>query len=214
VLQEDEELNFDKTIGILPGAFKPPHRGHFLTAKNACEECDIVFILMSPTSRELGKASKNIAGPESQKYAGLLPGGKQADDLMTNLHIELAEVDRQTSASSMRARIASYGLELDDNITFLKNIKDFLPDLPEEDMLQISGSLITTLKDGIISANEAAEVWKVYVKHLDKVRRHTHVIFDITAGSPIGSTYELCEQLNQQAEGERATYNVRLYTGE
>ena len=33
-------------IGIFPGKFKPPHRGHFKTAKVANSENKIVFILI------------------------------------------------------------------------------------------------------------------------------------------------------------------------
>lgn len=39
-------------IGIFPGKFKPPHRGHFKTAKVANKENKIVFVLISDKEHE------------------------------------------------------------------------------------------------------------------------------------------------------------------
>ena len=39
-------------VGILPGKFKPPHKGHFKTAKVANDENKIVFILISGKEHE------------------------------------------------------------------------------------------------------------------------------------------------------------------
>jgi len=39
-------------VGIFPGKFKPPHRGHFKTAKVANSENKIVFILISEKEHE------------------------------------------------------------------------------------------------------------------------------------------------------------------
>mgnify|MGYP003626112551 CR=1 FL=1 len=207
------EEGYTRTIGIFPGAFKPPHRGHYLTAAKACEQCDIVYILMSDSSRALGKASKSVSGPEWEKYAGLLPGGKFADEYMHGLNLRLAEVDRETSASEMRARIADYGLDQHDNITFLQNIREFLPDLREEDLMTISDHLIGTIKDGVITANEAELVWRVYVKSLEE-KGKAIVELDVTRGSPIKSTYDMCKLLSDEADMRDEMYDVLLYTGD
>ena len=213
LVQEDSNLNFDKTIGIFPGAFKPPHRGHYLTAASACERCDTVFILMSPTPREIGKASSGGSGPEYLKFAGLLPGGRFADALMENLHIELAPVDRETSASAMRAKIADYGIDQGDNITFLKNIEEFLPDMEEDKLLAVSDILMSTIKDGKITSTESEPIWRHYIEHLES--KHKAVIeFDTTVGSPVKHTYDLCEALDKEAKATGQIYNVLLYTGE
>lgn len=40
------------SIGIFPGAFKPPHKGHFDTVKKAAAENNIVFVLISAVDRD------------------------------------------------------------------------------------------------------------------------------------------------------------------
>ena len=41
-----------KTIALYPGAFKPPHAGHFSVAQHALKNADEVYIVMSKKSRE------------------------------------------------------------------------------------------------------------------------------------------------------------------
>lgn len=40
------------TVGLFPGAFKPPHKGHFETAKRMCNENRIAVALVSSETRE------------------------------------------------------------------------------------------------------------------------------------------------------------------
>jgi cytidyltransferase-like protein len=46
-----KEVNV-KNIGIFPGKFKPPHAGHFKTCMSACNENDVVFVLISNKEHE------------------------------------------------------------------------------------------------------------------------------------------------------------------
>lgn len=41
-----------KNVGLFPGKFKPPHVGHFNTCKRACNENDLVLILISKKEHE------------------------------------------------------------------------------------------------------------------------------------------------------------------
>lgn len=41
-----------KRIGVFPGAFKPPHKGHFTTALNAAKQNDALIVIMSGGDRE------------------------------------------------------------------------------------------------------------------------------------------------------------------
>lgn len=206
-------VGHEKTIGIFPGAFKPPHRGHYLTANEACRVCDVVYILMSGGGRELGKASKSSSVPEWKKYEGILPGGKFIDKL-PNLNIELAEVDRATSASAMRAKIADFGLTQNDTETFLDNIDEFLPDIDQNDKLTISDQLIGTIANGVITAVESSVIWEIYIRNLEVSNPSCDVNFAIINGSPITNTYELVEGLNKDAQSLDRGYNILLYTGE
>ena len=47
------------SIGIFPGAFKPPHKGHFDTVEKAARENNIVFVIISAVERD------NITSEES-----------------------------------------------------------------------------------------------------------------------------------------------------
>jgi cytidyltransferase-like protein len=47
------------SIGLFPGAFKPPHKGHFETVKKAAAENDVVVVLVSAIDRD------NISAAES-----------------------------------------------------------------------------------------------------------------------------------------------------
>ena len=40
-----------QTIALYPGAFKPPHKGHFAVVKKALEKADKVIIIISPSDR-------------------------------------------------------------------------------------------------------------------------------------------------------------------
>lgn len=60
------------TIGVFPGAFKPPHKGHFDVVRRLADMCDEVQVFISPKTRE------GITSDESYKvwelYKTLLPG--------------------------------------------------------------------------------------------------------------------------------------------
>jgi cytidyltransferase-like protein len=66
LLEQDQ-----KTIAIFPGAFKPPHKGHFSVVKDLADQADEVVVLISPKSREGISAEESFAAWEL--YDTLLP---------------------------------------------------------------------------------------------------------------------------------------------
>ena len=60
------------TIALFPGAFKPPHKGHFAVVKKLLENADQVVVLVSPKTREGVTADESIAVWEL--YKTLLDG--------------------------------------------------------------------------------------------------------------------------------------------
>jgi len=64
--------NEQYTIGVFPGAFKPPHKGHFNVVKKLADMCDEVQILISPKTREGITVEESVAVWEL--YKTLLPG--------------------------------------------------------------------------------------------------------------------------------------------
>ena len=54
-------LETDKaTIGLFPGAFKPPHKGHFEVVKQLLQKADEVVVLVSPKTREGVTADESV----------------------------------------------------------------------------------------------------------------------------------------------------------
>jgi cytidyltransferase-like protein len=66
LLEQDQ-----KTIAIFPGAFKPPHKGHFSVVKDLADQADEVVVLISPKQREGISAEESYAAWEL--YDTLLP---------------------------------------------------------------------------------------------------------------------------------------------
>ena len=64
--------NDQYTIGVFPGAFKPPHKGHFNVVKKLADMCDEVQILISPKTREGITKDESVAIWEL--YKSILPG--------------------------------------------------------------------------------------------------------------------------------------------
>ena len=61
-------LEQDKsTVALFPGAFKPPHKGHFDVAKQLLQKADKVVVLVSPKTREGVTADESVAAWELYK---------------------------------------------------------------------------------------------------------------------------------------------------
>lgn len=209
IISETHDQPTGKKIGIFPGAFKPPHRGHYATAATACSVCDELYIIMSSKDRVLGKPSADGGLPEWVKFKSLLPGGKSADKLK-NVQVELAEVDRQTSASKMRTEILNTSLNTDDIETFIANVGPFLPPLDEASIREICGTLMAkSVRDGVISANESSRIWELYINQLKRDYSNVQIHFSISEISPIIDTHELVIDV---LDNEPA--NILLYTGQ
>jgi cytidyltransferase-like protein len=63
--------NDQYVIGVFPGAFKPPHKGHFNVVKKLADMCDEVQVLISPKTRDGVTVDESVAVWEL--YKTLLP---------------------------------------------------------------------------------------------------------------------------------------------
>jgi cytidyltransferase-like protein len=61
LVQQLLEAKDKQTIAVFPGAFKPPHRGHFAVVKKLLENADQVVVLISPKTREGVTADESVA---------------------------------------------------------------------------------------------------------------------------------------------------------
>lgn len=201
------------TIGIFPGAFKPPHRGHYATAAAACDACDEVRIFMSPKPRLICQPSKDTGVPEWHKFKGLLMKP------LPDIKVELAEVDRQTSASKFRQRILDTALDKCDLTTFTDNIDEYLPDLQPAARESVVTELMSkSVKDGRITAKEAGNIWRHYVDQLEiEYNKRGRIYFETVDQSPIISTYHFV--IGDENKGINGLLQkgwkgiVKLYTG-
>jgi cytidyltransferase-like protein len=62
LLEQDKQ-----TIALFPGAFKPPHKGHFDVVKQLLQKADEVVVLVSPKTREGITADESVAAWELYK---------------------------------------------------------------------------------------------------------------------------------------------------
>jgi cytidyltransferase-like protein len=72
LVQQLLEAENQPTIALFPGAFKPPHKGHFAVVKKLLEKADQVVILISPKTREGVTVDESLAVWEL--YKTLLDG--------------------------------------------------------------------------------------------------------------------------------------------
>ena len=61
LVQQLLEAEDQATIALFPGAFKPPHKGHFAVVKKLLEKADQVVILISPKTREGVTVDESLA---------------------------------------------------------------------------------------------------------------------------------------------------------
>jgi len=61
LVQQLLEAENQPTIALFPGAFKPPHKGHFAVVKKLLEKADQVVVLISPKTREGVTADEAVA---------------------------------------------------------------------------------------------------------------------------------------------------------
>jgi cytidyltransferase-like protein len=61
IAQQLLEAGDKKTIALFPGAFKPPHKGHFEVVKQLLNKANEVVVLISPKTRDGVDADESIA---------------------------------------------------------------------------------------------------------------------------------------------------------
>ena len=196
-------------VGIFPGAFKPPHIGHYTTALNACNTCDSVYIFVSSKSRPLSTQNKSDGGKEtcdSSRYGNLLGNDKYTNNL---LGVQSAGCARMTSATAFRAAMA-----VKDKNTILKNLPDGVDKDLIFDVLMMSNE-VDNEGYGHVTIEQAGAIWLEYKKLL--ARESNIDINDIhirtSQISPVKDTYDLVSNLNEDERTAHKT-SVYLYVGE
>ena len=201
------------SVGIFPGAFKPPHAGHYYTALRACENNQHVFIFASSKSRALSTHNKATGGTDcdSDRYANLL---KPDSKFTTNmLSVQPAECSRMTSASAVRAALA---IGDDGKDTVIKN----LPEALDVDQKEYIWNVLMRSTDvsheefGHITESQMVEVWKIYVQSLKQESSNSNIHFEVSRGSPVRDTYDLVDNINNHDhQFDPGNTSIKLYVG-
>jgi cytidyltransferase-like protein len=193
-------------VGIFPGAFKPPHIGHFTTAYNACKDNDMVYIFVSDKPRPLSTQNKGKAEiPDINRYSNIMNSDKYTSNL---LGVQPAGVARMTSATAFRAAIS-----LKDKNTIAKN----LPDGVDSDAIFSTLMRSNDIGDpgyGHVTVDQTMEIWNHYKPILHNLTGLTEdrLKIIVSSPSPVKDTYDLVERLNNSDQANNTS--VRLYVGE
>lgn len=195
-------------IGIFPGAFKPPHVGHYTTALNACKDNDIVYIYISSKPRALSTQNKapTTGGKDcdGDRYKNMMTSDKYTNNLLS---VQPAACARMTSASAMRVAISAK-----DKNTIFKN----LPDGCDKDTIYnilMQSNDISSDEYGHVTIQQTLEIWKHYQQLLISATGKSNEDIRILASdiTPVRDTYELVDTLNKSDSARNIS--VRLYVG-
>lgn len=205
ILEQDENV---LKIGVFPGAFKPPHIGHFMTAYNACKNNDHVYIFVSDKPRPISTkatSNNNKEVPDSARYSNILKTDKYTSNL---LGVQTAGVARMTSATAFRTAIS-----VKDKNTITKNIPEGV-DVDKVYNVLMRSNDISNPGYGHVTVEQTMAIWQLYRPHLIQLSGidSDNLSIQISKPSPVKDTYDLVDQLNN-SENARMT-SVSLYVGE
>ena len=135
------------TIALFPGAFKPPHKGHFAVVKKLLENADQVVVLVSPKTREGITAEESIAVWEL--YKTLLDGSVEVRVASENPIKETYDVVKNSPDTNF---IVAFGKNDADRFKQMgKN-----PNAKVFDAGNFDGANATGLRAALLSNNEDA----------------------------------------------------------
>ena len=69
--EEEGEVQINRTVAIVPGGFKPPHKGHLAMVDHYSKLSDIVFVFISPLSRGSKSDEAEVSFNQSKKIWNL-----------------------------------------------------------------------------------------------------------------------------------------------
>lgn len=205
LLSEQDSRVFN--VGIFPGAFKPPHVGHYATAYNACKNNEKVYIFVSDKPRPLSTTSvgNKKEAPDSARYANILKSDKYTNNLLS---VQTAGVARMTSATAFRAAIA-----IKDKNTIAKNLPEGA-DIDRIYKILMGSNELTSPTYGHITVDQTMAIWNIYKPLLQQQTGlgENDIIIKVSTPSPVKDTYDLVDELNNSEQAGMTS--VKLYVGE
>lgn len=193
-------------VGIFPGAFKPPHIGHYTTAYNACKDNDMVYIFVSDKPRPLSTQNKGgKEAPDINRYANIMKSEKYTSNL---LGVQPAGVARMTSATTFRTAIS-----VKDKNTIVKNLPEGVDSDAIYSILMRSND-IANPGYGHVTIEQTMDIWKHYKPLLLKLTGldEDRLQIAVSSPSPVKDTYDLVDRLNNSEHANNTS--IKLYVGE
>jgi cytidyltransferase-like protein len=148
IAQQLLEAEDQATIALFPGAFKPPHKGHFAAVKKLLEQADQVVVLISPKTREGVTADESVAIWEL--YKTLLDGSVE---IRVAAESPVKEAYRVAESNPDTKFILAAGKGEDDRF---KTATAKLPNVKSIDVGNFEGTNATDLRVALQSNNEDA----------------------------------------------------------
>lgn len=205
IIVEQDQSVFN--VGIFPGAFKPPHIGHYMTAYNACKNNERVYIFVSDKARPL--STQNVGNkkeaPDIVRYNNILKSDKYTSNL---LGVRTAGVARMTSATAFRAAIS-----IKDKNTIAKN----LPDGVDKDQIYsilMQSNDVSSPTYGHVTVEQTMQIWQLYKPSLMSLtgKSEEDIVISVSSPSPVKDTYDLVDKFNNSEQA--GNISIRLYVGE
>jgi cytidyltransferase-like protein len=193
-------------VGVFPGAFKPPHIGHFTTAYNACKDNDLVYIFVSDKPRPLSTQNKGgVEVPDINRYSNIMKSDKYTSNL---LGVQPAGVARMTSATAFRTAIS-----VKDKNTIAKNLPEGV-DTDSIFSILMRSNDISDPGYGHVTVDQTMEIWSHYKPLLQQLSGlpEDRLKIIVSKPSPVKDTYDLVDRLNNSEQAGNTS--VRLYVGE
>ena len=148
IAQQLLEAEDQATIALFPGAFKPPHKGHFAAVKKLLEQADQVVILISPKTREGVTADESVAIWEL--YKPLLDGSVE---IRVAAESPIKEAYRVAESNPDTKFILAFGKGEDSRF---KTAVAKLPNVKAVDVGNFEGTNATDLRVALQTNNEDA----------------------------------------------------------
>lgn len=203
-----------RRIGIFPGAFKPPHVGHFETALSACKNNDIVYIIVSTKSRAISSSNvskdtkielkKPTSCDDGDRYKSFFNSDKYTNNILS---VKPAPCARMTSASDLRAAMA-----IKDKNTVINNLPDGVDSNRILDILMMSSD-VSNPNFGYVTFEQSFEIWNIYKELL--ITRSGLKQDDIkiikSEITPVRDTYDIVSDINNSDRAGNTV--ISLYVG-
>jgi cytidyltransferase-like protein len=141
------EEDTKKTIALYPGAFKPPHRGHFELVQRLSKVADEVIIVISPIAREGVTADQSLSA--WKLYLPLLPKAKA---IISNVASPVKYVYDYIDANPQQDVVVAYGKGEEGRYKALLNTAKY-PNVKIYDAGDIDGLSASNLRNAINSKN-------------------------------------------------------------